>query len=319
MPAVGPLSGAAQNGFYPARLSSRRHGPELPAAVQFDHSQRGSRERWSHHATVSGASTTCGRPLARGPKEFHHMTFESLGLSPALLRALTEQNYNTPTPIQAEAIPLALAGHDLLGGAQTGTGKTAAFGLPLLNRLSKQTAANGSRVPRALVLVPTRELAVQVTESLRGYGKHLRMNITAIYGGAGMGPQVEHVPSRRRRARRHPGPPDRPHGARHRQARRDRDPGAGRSRPHARHGLPAGDQAHPRPSCRASARRCCSRPRSSRRSSSWRWSSCASPSRCRSPRRTPSPRPSPIAPTRSTSRASATCWSISSASATPTA
>ncbi|HEY5781964.1 MAG TPA: DEAD/DEAH box helicase, partial [Lysobacter sp.] len=119
------------------------------------------------------------------------MTFESLGLAPALLRALTEQNYNTPTPIQAEAIPLALAGHDLLGGAQTGTGKTAAFGLPLLNRLSKQTAANGSRRPRALILVPTRELAVQVTESLRGYGKHLRMNISAIYGGAGMGPQVE--------------------------------------------------------------------------------------------------------------------------------
>jgi ATP-dependent RNA helicase RhlE len=119
------------------------------------------------------------------------MTFESLGLSPALLRALTEQNYVTPTPIQAEAIPLALAGHDLLGGAQTGTGKTAAFGLPLLNRLSKQTAANGFRRPRALILVPTRELAVQVTESLRGYGKHLRLNISAIFGGAGMGPQVE--------------------------------------------------------------------------------------------------------------------------------
>ncbi|MBF6022844.1 DEAD/DEAH box helicase [Lysobacter niastensis] len=119
------------------------------------------------------------------------MTFESLGLSPALLRALTEQNYATPTPIQAEAIPLALAGHDLLGGAQTGTGKTAAFGLPLLNRLSKQTAANGFRRPRALILVPTRELAVQVTESLRGYGKHLRLNISAIFGGAGMGPQVE--------------------------------------------------------------------------------------------------------------------------------
>lgn len=119
------------------------------------------------------------------------MTFESLGLSPALLRALTEQNYSTPTPIQAEAIPLALAGHDLLGGAQTGTGKTAAFGLPLLNRLSKQTAANGFRRPRALILVPTRELAVQVTESLRGYGKHLRISTAAIFGGAGMGPQVE--------------------------------------------------------------------------------------------------------------------------------
>lgn len=119
------------------------------------------------------------------------MTFETLGLSPALLRALADQNYNTPTPIQAQAIPLALAGHDLLGGAQTGTGKTAAFGLPLLHRLAKQTAVNGFRRPRALILVPTRELAVQVTDNLRGYAKHLRMGISAIYGGAGMGPQVE--------------------------------------------------------------------------------------------------------------------------------
>jgi ATP-dependent RNA helicase RhlE len=119
------------------------------------------------------------------------MTFETLGLSPALLRALAEQNYTTPTPIQAQAIPLALAGHDLLGGAQTGTGKTAAFGLPLLHRLSKQTPGNGFRRPRALVLVPTRELAVQVNDSLRGYAKHLRMNSSAIFGGAGMGPQVE--------------------------------------------------------------------------------------------------------------------------------
>ena len=121
------------------------------------------------------------------------MTFESLGLAPALLRALVEQNYNTPTPIQAEAIPLAMAGHDLLGGAQTGTGKTAAFGLPLLNRLSKTTPPNGPRKPRALILTPTRELAMQVTDSLRGYAKHLRLNITAIYGGAGMQPQVDNL------------------------------------------------------------------------------------------------------------------------------
>ncbi|GAA5080037.1 DEAD/DEAH box helicase [Lysobacter panacisoli] len=119
------------------------------------------------------------------------MTFETLGLSPALLRALAEQNFATPTPIQAQAIPLAMAGHDLLGGAQTGTGKTAAFGLPLLQRLSKQTPGNGFRRPRALVLVPTRELAVQVTDNLRTYAKHVRMNISAIFGGAGMGPQVE--------------------------------------------------------------------------------------------------------------------------------
>src|SRR5688500_7660901 len=121
------------------------------------------------------------------------MTFESLGLAPALLRALTENNYLVPTPIQAEAIPLALAGKDVLGGAQTGTGKTAAFGLPLLNRLAKETPPNGPRKPRALILVPTRELALQVSESLRAYGKHLRLNVTAIYGGAGMQPQIEQL------------------------------------------------------------------------------------------------------------------------------
>ncbi len=121
------------------------------------------------------------------------MSFESLGLAPALLRALEEQGYTTPTPIQVQAIPLILAGHDLLGGAQTGTGKTAAFGLPLINRLSKQTAPNGPRKPRALVLVPTRELAVQVNDSMRSYAKHLRLSFCTIFGGAGMGPQVENL------------------------------------------------------------------------------------------------------------------------------
>jgi ATP-dependent RNA helicase RhlE len=119
------------------------------------------------------------------------MTFETLGLAPALLRALAEQNYTMPTPIQAEAIPYALNGDDLLGGAQTGTGKTAAFGLPLLNTLSKTTPVNGFRKPRALILVPTRELAVQVSENLRGYARYLRMSIGTIYGGAGMGPQTD--------------------------------------------------------------------------------------------------------------------------------
>jgi ATP-dependent RNA helicase RhlE len=121
------------------------------------------------------------------------MTFESLGLAPALLRALTENNYLVPTPIQAEAIPLALAGKDVLGGAQTGTGKTAAFGLPLLNRLAKETPPSGPRKPRALILVPTRELAVQVAESIKSYGRHLRLNVTTIYGGAGMQPQIEQL------------------------------------------------------------------------------------------------------------------------------
>ena len=121
------------------------------------------------------------------------MTFETLGLSPALLRSLAEAGYTQPTDIQAQAIPLVLAGHDVLGGAQTGTGKTAAFGLPLLQRLSKSTPANGPRKPRALVLVPTRELAVQVADSLKAYGRGLRLNVTTLFGGAGMQPQIDNL------------------------------------------------------------------------------------------------------------------------------
>ena len=121
------------------------------------------------------------------------MTFETLGLSPALLRALADHGYATPTPIQEQAIPLVLAGHDVLGGAQTGTGKTAAFGLPLLQRLAKETPPKGPRKPRALVLVPTRELAVQVADSLKDYGRHLRLNVTMLFGGVGMQPQVDNL------------------------------------------------------------------------------------------------------------------------------
>jgi len=120
------------------------------------------------------------------------MSFESLGLAPFLLRALAEQGYETPTPIQQQAIPLVLAGHDLLAGAQTGTGKTAAFGLPLLQHLgTSPQAVNGPRKPRALVLAPTRELATQVHDSLRGYSKYLRIPSAVIYGGVGMGNQLD--------------------------------------------------------------------------------------------------------------------------------
>jgi len=107
------------------------------------------------------------------------MSFDSLGLSPVLLRALAEQGYTAPTPIQSAAIPVALTGRDLLAGAQTGTGKTAAFVLPLLERLFAANAAapsNGKKKPRALILTPTRELAAQVHESLRAYAKHVRMS-----------------------------------------------------------------------------------------------------------------------------------------------
>ncbi|HSX62921.1 MAG TPA: DEAD/DEAH box helicase [Tahibacter sp.] len=121
------------------------------------------------------------------------MAFDQLGLSPALLCALNELGYDTPTPIQAEAIPLVLAGRDLLAGAQTGTGKTAAFALPLLERLYPEGALRTGqpRKVRALVLTPTRELAVQVHDSIRAYGKNIRFSSTTIFGGVGMGNQVQ--------------------------------------------------------------------------------------------------------------------------------
>src|SRR5258706_2199169 len=105
-------------------------------------------------------------------------SFDSLGLKPELLRAVTEQGYTQPTPIQAQAIPVVLAGRDLLGAAQTGTGKTAGFTLPMLQLLASRSNASHSpaRHPvRCLVLVPTRELAAQVEEAIRTYGRHLRL------------------------------------------------------------------------------------------------------------------------------------------------
>ncbi|HET7561983.1 MAG TPA: DEAD/DEAH box helicase [Rhodanobacteraceae bacterium] len=122
------------------------------------------------------------------------MSFESLGLAPALLRALAEQGYTTPTPIQSAAIPLALEGHDLLAGAQTGTGKTAAFALPLLQLLGaagEPAQRNQTRRPCALVLTPTRELAAQVHDNVRAYGKYVRVKSCAIFGGVGMGGQIQ--------------------------------------------------------------------------------------------------------------------------------
>ncbi len=114
------------------------------------------------------------------------MSFASLGLAPELVRAVADEGYTDPTPIQNEAIPLALAGRDLVGSAQTGTGKTAAFLLPILQRL----AGGRPRVLRALILVPTRELAEQVLQSARAYGRHLSLSAAAIYGGVGMEPQT---------------------------------------------------------------------------------------------------------------------------------
>ncbi len=124
------------------------------------------------------------------------MTFDELNLAPAILKAVHETGYETPTPIQAQAIPAVLAGHDLLAGAQTGTGKTAAFTLPMLHRLSQSTAPKnkfGGKGIRALVLTPTRELAAQVEESVREYGKYLDINSTVVFGGVGMNPQIDRI------------------------------------------------------------------------------------------------------------------------------
>ncbi|HWA30237.1 MAG TPA: DEAD/DEAH box helicase [Rhizomicrobium sp.] len=119
------------------------------------------------------------------------MTFESLGVSEPLLRALKSENYTHPTPIQGQAIPAILSGRDVLGLAQTGTGKTAAFGLPLLQRLSEDRSVAGPRHARALILAPTRELAVQISDSLKTYGRHLHLRSTVILGGVSQNKQVE--------------------------------------------------------------------------------------------------------------------------------
>jgi len=124
------------------------------------------------------------------------MTFESLGLAEPLVRAVLEQGYTQPTPIQAQAIPAVLGGGDLLAGAQTGTGKTAGFTLPMLHRLAaagSKRDAKGRVAIRALILTPTRELAAQVEESVRIYGKYLPLTSMVMFGGVGMGPQIERL------------------------------------------------------------------------------------------------------------------------------
>ena len=124
------------------------------------------------------------------------MNFEELNLAPAIMQAVRELGYENPTPIQAQAIPAVLAGQDLLAGAQTGTGKTAAFTLPMLHKLSLSEPGQnrfGGKAIRALVLTPTRELAAQVEESVRDYGKYLKLDSTVIFGGVGMNPQINKV------------------------------------------------------------------------------------------------------------------------------
>jgi len=119
------------------------------------------------------------------------MSFASLGLSDALLRAVADAGYTKPTPIQLQAIPAVLAGGDLLAGAQTGTGKTAGFVLPILQRLSDHPRAPGRAPIRVLIMTPTRELAAQVEESVRTYGKYSKLTSMVMFGGVGMQPQID--------------------------------------------------------------------------------------------------------------------------------
>ncbi|MDQ6987930.1 MAG: DEAD/DEAH box helicase [Mariprofundaceae bacterium] len=118
------------------------------------------------------------------------MTFEKLGLSEEILRAVREQGYNEPTPIQAQAIPVVLEGRDIMAAAQTGTGKTAGFTLPILKLLQNEQAGHGHRPIRVLIITPTRELAAQIGESISTYGKYLPMRSTVIFGGVGAQPQI---------------------------------------------------------------------------------------------------------------------------------
>jgi ATP-dependent RNA helicase RhlE len=117
------------------------------------------------------------------------MSFNNLGLSAELLRAINEQGYDQPTPIQAQAIPAILEGRDVMGAAQTGTGKTAGFTLPILQKLSETPVRHGPRPVRALVLTPTRELAAQVYESVQTYGRHLPLKSSVMFGGVKINPQ----------------------------------------------------------------------------------------------------------------------------------
>jgi ATP-dependent RNA helicase RhlE len=122
----------------------------------------------------------------------NEITFASLSLSQPLMRAIADAGYTTPTPVQAQAIPLVLAGGDLLAGAQTGTGKTAGFTLPILQLLSAKPAANPRHGrPRCLILVPTRELAAQVEESVQTYGKYLPLKSMVMFGGVNINPQMK--------------------------------------------------------------------------------------------------------------------------------
>jgi ATP-dependent RNA helicase RhlE len=136
------------------------------------------------------AGDAASTPAAEAAPE---ITFADLGLAPELLRAVLDEGYTKPTPIQAQAIPLVIGGQDIMGGAQTGTGKTAAFTLPILQRILPFASSSPSPAKhpvRALILAPTRELALQVFESVKSYSKHTHLRAMCAFGGVDIRPQI---------------------------------------------------------------------------------------------------------------------------------
>ncbi len=163
--------------------------------IQCRHFKRLLSDRWPllHKSwdVINSRQTQISPVISGGSAlEYKHMTFDELGLSEEILRAVREQGYSKPTPIQAQAIPVALEGRDIMAAAQTGTGKTAGFTLPILKLLQQEQAGHGHRPIRVLVITPTRELAAQVGESIATYGKYLPMRSTVIFGGVGIQPQI---------------------------------------------------------------------------------------------------------------------------------
>jgi ATP-dependent RNA helicase RhlE len=147
--------------------------------------------------SLSDKNVTCTHylTLLKTKKGYSHliiyMSFQSLYLIQPILNALQEEGYTTPTPIQAQAIPILLQGRDLLGCAQTGTGKTAAFAIPILQLLAGKPTYEKKKIIRSLIVTPTRELAIQIQESFESYGRHLDLKSTVIFGGVGQTPQTE--------------------------------------------------------------------------------------------------------------------------------
>ena len=179
------------------------------------------------------------------------MSFAELGLAPELLRAVAHEGYTEPTPVQRESIPLVLAGRDVLAGAQTGTGKTAAFVLPILQRLTSNlayTQTSGRRPIRVLIVTPTRELCLQVEESVRTYGRQRPVRSLAIFGGMPLRSAGAQAAAGAGDRRRHARPPARPRLTAHDRPVTRRSAGARRGRPHARHGLHPRCPPHRQPS-----------------------------------------------------------------------